>query len=120
MTLLGFKAIALPDENLSENEKFIVSNRMTLDYIISHVNEKVSAIGEYIDSPLGICEVLTPPQSYYIADASRRFSDYSGEWRNIVNGYRVTLSQPLKSERTIWMIGGCGVFGVGARDEGTI
>lgn len=91
-----------------------------MDYIVAHSDEKISAISAYVESSLGIREVLTPPKSYQIADGSRRFLDYSGQYVNIVGGHRITIHQPQHFKRTIWMVGGCGIFGVGARDEGTI
>lgn len=49
----------------------------------------------------------------------RRYSEYSSKLKNIIDGHRVTPNKPLKSNKSIYMIGGCGTFGYGCADTET-
>ena len=107
-----------PQESLTENEKFILSNR--INYATICENPQLAyAIQKYIPDINDITEVLYPSNSYVGLDGARRYEDYKGKYFNIVNGHRFTVGQPEKSKRTIYVMGGCVILGVGARDEGT-
>lgn len=107
-----------PEKNLTENEQFILSN--SINYAAVYRNPDLApAIKQYIPDVNDIPEVLNPSKSYIGIDGARHYEDYEGKYFNIVNGHRLTVGQPLKPKRTIYVMGGCYILGVGARDEGT-
>lgn len=119
----GVTFIRLPLPNFSteyytENEKYILDNN--IDYSLLLVKPWIkSEIQNYIKDAEGVKEVLTPPASYVGVDGARRYEDHAGRYLNTANGHRKTMYQPDKPQRTIYMFGGCGISGIGVRDEGT-
>lgn len=110
---------SFPKENLSGYEKQIISRR--IHYSTFYQNPMLpSPLQEYIKEPSGILEVLSPPHSYVGTDGARHFEDREGKYLNIMNGHRLTHGQPKTFKRTIYIVGGCGIFGIGVRDEGTL
>lgn len=110
---------SFPKENLSENEKRIISRQ--IHYSTFYQNPMLpSPLQKYIKEPSGILEVLSPPHSYVGTDGARHFEDREGKYLNIMNGHRLTYGQPKTFKRTIYIVGGCGIFGIGVRDEGTL
>lgn len=108
-----------PKENLSKNEKWILEKK--IHHSMIRLNPTLpSAISEYIKEPEGVMEVLIPPQSYVGVDGARHFVDYKGKYLNTVNGHRKTLWQPEQFKRTIYIVGGCSILGIGVRDVGTL
>lgn len=55
-----------------------------------------------------------------IINGVRRFADIIGRHVNIAGGHRVTEDQPQPYQRTVFLVGGCRVFGVGSADGTTI
>lgn len=119
VTLVGFGWPAFPTENLTENESFILNNAIGRTTILSNLDKSVFAINNYYN-PEEIVELLNAPKSYHDVYGVRRFEDMFGKRVNIRGGHRVTVNQPKNPKKTIYMIGGCGVFGIGAADEHTI
>ena len=119
VTLVGFSWPAFPTENLTENERFILNNAIGRTTILSNLDKPVFAINNYYN-PEEIVELLNAPKSYHDVYGVRRFEDMFGKRVNIRGGHRVTVNQPKNPKKTIYMIGGCGVFGIGAADEHTI
>lgn len=110
---------SFPKDNLSENEKRIISQQ--IHYSTFYQNPMLlSPLQEHIKEPSGILEVLSPLHSYIGTDGARHFEDREGKYLNIVNGHRLTHGQPKTFKRTIYIVGGCGAFGIGGRDEGTL
>jgi [citrate (pro-3S)-lyase] ligase len=117
---INMKYPVFPIENLSENEKYLVENFISLkDCYDNHENPNLS-IYEYIPDPEGVLEVLIPPESYNSTNGTRLFFDKKGRYVNIENGHRITKGNIENPERTIYFVGGCSMFGICARDEGTI
>ncbi|MBP1549867.1 MAG: adenylyltransferase/cytidyltransferase family protein [Oscillospiraceae bacterium] len=109
---------AFPEKNLTENEKYILSNN--INYATVCNNPQTSPVlQKYISDVNDIAEVLTPLKAYIGLDGARHYNDYKGKYLNIVNGHRFTVGQPSKAKRTIYFIGPCTTFCAGARDEGT-
>ncbi|MDR1641405.1 MAG: hypothetical protein LBT59_17070 [Clostridiales bacterium] len=75
---------------------------------------------KYVNNIDELNELLDPQPSYIGTDGSRHFLDYHGKHVNIENGHRVTPWQPSEFKHRIWCVSGCDMFGIGARDEGTI
>ena len=119
VTLLGFNWPGFPTNNLTDNEKFIMKHAVSRGLILANVDKPVFAINKYYNAE-DIVEVLTTPKSYHDIYGVRRFEDTYGKRVNIRGGHRVTVNQPEDFKRTIYLIGGCTVFGVGAADEHTI
>lgn len=63
---------------------------------------------------------MSVPKSYHDINGVRRFEDVYGKCVNIADGHRVTNGQPENYKRTVFIVGGCNVFGIGVSDGGTI
>lgn len=110
---------SFPNKDLSKNEQRILSER--IHYSRFYQDPMLpSPIHKHITEPSGILEVLTPPVSYIGIDGARHFEDKKGKYLNTANGHRRTTGQPPKFTRTIYIVGGCTVLGIGVRDEGTL
>ena len=119
VTLLGFNWPAFPKNNLTANEKFILKHTVSRGLILENLDKPVFAINKYYNTE-DIVEVLNAPKSYHDVCGVRRFEDTYGKRVNIRGGHRVTVNQPENYMRTIFIVGGCSVFGVGAADKHTI
>lgn len=119
ITLLGFNWPTFPTNNLTPNEKFILERAVSRGLILDNLDKPVFAINKYYNTE-EIVEVLNTPKSYHDIHGVRRFEDIYGKRVNIRGGHRVTVNQPENFKRTIYLVGGCTVFGVGAADEHTI
>lgn len=119
ISVMTFNVPSFPKEDLSENEKFIKNSKLNLEIVRHNVDKPIFAFSSY----LNVCEAvdaLTPPKSYHDMDGVRYFEDYSGLAVNTMGGHRVTCDQPDNYLRTIFIVGGCEVFGVGVKDCDTI
>jgi [citrate (pro-3S)-lyase] ligase len=114
-----FSLPKFPEEKLSPNEKFICDYNVGLDTILANLDKPIFALNKYFTTD-EIEEVLKVPRSYHDIYGVRRFEDTSGPYVNTFGGRRVTAWQPSLCKRTIYMVGGCSVFGVGSSDEGTV
>ena len=76
-------------------------------------------LNKYYDKN-GIVEVLSVPKSYHDIHGVRQFVDKRGKYVNTIGGHRVTAYQPSRACRTIYLVGGCNIFGIGADDCHTI
>ena len=108
-----------PTENLTQNERFILKNNVIRETIINNLDKPVFAINQYYSREI-LEEVFRVPKSYHDVRGIRRFEDTRGKYVNTVGGHRVTAYQPQQYEQTIWFVGGCSVFGIGAIDEHTM
>lgn len=112
--------VRFSNDNLTQNEKFLSGSMFGLDYIAKNFDKKIFALNKYYNDS-EVVEVLTPPTSYNDFNGVRRFEDRNGNLVNIAFGHRVTAYQTNFNESIrIFMIGGCGIFGVGASDNTTI
>lgn len=115
-----FGVIPFPNENLTENERYIQQHALSSGMISTNVNTYTTALDQYYDKR-EIMETLVIPRSYHDANGVRRFEDYRSGLVNTLGGHRVTDDQPpTQSGRTIFLVGGCSVFGIGADDGNTI
>ena len=62
----------------------------------------------------------TVPLSYYDVNGIRRIYDYRSPLVNADGGHRITAHQPKKHKKTIYMVGGCRMYGIGSADNHTI
>jgi [citrate (pro-3S)-lyase] ligase len=120
ISFLCFSTPMFPKDNLSLNEMFIREKAIGRVTILNNIDKPIFAINKYFDSKDDIIEVLNAPKSYHDAGGVRRFYDVQGRCVNTLGGHRVTEWQPEKGKRTVFIIGGCVIFGVGASDKGTI
>lgn len=120
VALLSLALPGLPQKNLSVNEQTIINNAISRGMIMQQPDNPAFMVNKYIDSPNGVIEVLSTPPSYLNIDGNRRFEDRKGRYVNTVGGHRITTGQPKSSRRTIYLVGGCKIFGVGNSDKGTI
>ena len=65
-------------------------------------------------------DAINTPDSFINMNGVRQFNDKSSNTVNIRNGIRVTSDQPQESKNSIFVVGKCTAFGVGASDENTI
>lgn len=120
ISVLCFSTPMFPQNNFSLNEMFIREKAIGRVTILNNIDKPIFAINKYFDNKDDIIEVLNAPKSYHDAGGVRRFYDVQGRCVNTLGGHRVTEWQPEKSRRTVFIIGGCVIFGVGASDKGTI
>lgn len=120
VSILCFNTPAFPKNNLSENEDIILKYGIGRAFILQHLDTPVFAINKYLDTKEKVIEALNAPKSYHDINGIRRFEDVSGSCVNTAGGHRVTAGQPQKFKRTVFFLGGCNIFGIGASDKGTI
>lgn len=120
VTIVCFNIPEFPRNNLSQNEIFINQNALSIGLIMSNLEKQLFALNKYFTSKEDLIEVLSPPNSYLNIYGERRFENIQGKHVNTTNGIRVTMSQPPKYKRSIFILGGCTIFGVGSSDSGTI
>lgn len=111
-----------PINPVTSIERLIPEQFITLDNLSKQPPESYPpwfALNKYYDKA-GITEVLTPPKSYLDTNGVRRFEDTHGKYVNTSGGHRETAYQPEKFQRTIFLLGGCKIFGVGSDDSRTI
>lgn len=120
VSILCFSGLAFPEHNRSENEEFILQHDVSRGLILQNLDKPVFALNQYFDDAEDIREVLSVPKSYHDIHGVRRFEDCNGKCVNIAGGHRVTEAQPQNYKRTIFIVGGCLTFGIGASDKGTI
>ena len=119
--LCTFDVLPFPDDNLTENEQFIRRNAISRADVVNNLGTHSSALEDYY--PVSDIPVLfSVPKSYHGIDGVRRFEDIRGTGVNIIGGHRITTDQQvaLGNGRTIFLVGGCRVFGIGVRDDHTI
>lgn len=119
VSVLCFTTPILPESDLSDNEKAILKDSIRSELILENLDKPISVLNQYF-SPKEIAETLTPPKSYYDIHCVRKFEDTCGKCVNTSGGQRVTIDQPYDYNRTVYIVGGCQVFGVGSSDKGTI
>lgn len=120
VSILCFTTPAFPQMNLSENENFIIQNAIGRGTILNNLDKSIFSINHYLKDKQEIIEVLNAPRSYHDINGIRRFEDVSGKCVNTVGGHRVTDAQPKMYQRTVFIVGGCRIFGVGSSDQHTI
>lgn len=120
VSILCFNTPAFPHDNLSANESFIINNAVGRMTILQNLDKPVFALNKYFNTKEDIIEVLNAPRSYHDINNVRRFEDISGRCVNTAGGHRVTVGQPQNYKRTVFLLGECRIFGVGASDKGTI
>jgi [citrate (pro-3S)-lyase] ligase len=67
-----------------------------------------------------ISEMLSHPADYIDAKGVLVFADKSGTYVNLSGGNRVTANAPKDIQKTIYIVGGDKIFGMGAPDGGTV
>ena len=120
VNIVCFNMPKFPKENLSKNEVFIARNSLSIGLIMNNLDKPIFALNKYYASKEDIAEVLTPPKSYIDIYGVRRFEDTHGKCVNTANGIRVTKNQPVSHKRSIFILGGCTLFGVGSSDGCTV
>jgi len=119
VSVVCFQLPRFPSKQPSPNEQFIKLHNITRGLVMVNSTKAISPLHHYFD-PAGILEVLSTPKSYHDVNGVRRFEDISGRYVNTAGGHRVTSYQPERAQRTIFLTGGCIVFGVGSDDSRTI
>lgn len=119
VSVVCWRPPVFPSKNLSADEQFIKEHNITRGIIINNLNQPLSTLRYYFDAT-GIAEVLSTPKSYHDVNGVRRFEETHGRYVNTIGGHRVTAYQPDRSQRTIFLAGGCQVFGIGTDDNRTI
>jgi [citrate (pro-3S)-lyase] ligase len=105
----------IPPAFQTENEKFIMDNEIDLNTSV----EK-SILKSFYPDLDDLKNVVTPPTSYHDIFGVKKFFNFESKYVNCKNGIRVTPGVPETYKRAIYTGGGCGSFGVGAKDSGTI
>lgn len=120
VSLCCFGVLPFPTENLTENERYIREHATSRADVIRDLHTRSSALEMYYEKQ-DLPEMFRVPESYHGADGARRFRDVHGKNLNIAGGHRITTDQPEgRRGRTIFIVGGCRVFGIGVSDPHTI
>ena len=121
VSVICFNRPKFPEKPLTLGEKFIIENNIKYgqQIILKNLNKHVFTLNQYFDEE-GLVEVLSTPKSYHDVRGVRHFEDQHGRYVNILGGHRVTTYQPEQHCRTVYLVGGCMVFGVGTDDNRTI
>ena len=120
VTVACFNMPKFPQQNLSDNEIFITQNSLSIGLIKNNLEKPLFALNKYFTNKEDLIEVLNPPKSYLNIYGQRCFEDTCGKYVNTANGIRVTTHQPQEHKHSIFILGGCTIFGVGSSDNGTI
>lgn len=118
--LLGIiSGIHFPGKNFTENENYILENHIKFNDLPRNLQDPDFVLHRYYTRE-EITEVVSVPESYYDSRGVRHFYDRQGHGIHIVGGHRVTAFQPKTPGRTLYLVGGCSVFGVGSQDAHTL
>ena len=83
-------------------------------------NRKIFQFCNDFNSMEDLKESLSTPDSYEDFNRVLKLKDHSSNVVNTRNGIRVTTDQPKNHKRAVFLLGGCGNFGIGADDSHTI
>jgi len=119
VVLIGHNKIMFPKENWTENEKYILKNKVIFSNISKNIIDPDFILHTYY-TPEEIREVCTVWSSYHDQYGIRHFNDVFREGVNIIGGHRMTAFQPETPKRTLFLLGGCNTFGTANRDEHTM
>ena len=119
ISLFCFSKPKFPTENFSSDERFLQKNNVSLGTILGNPDNPAFVLNKSFAAG-GVAEVLAAPKSYHDIYGMRRFEDFHGNYVNTSDGRRITADQPKDYAHTIYLVGGCSVFGIGASDKGTI
>lgn len=108
-----------PANAVTPGDRFIQEQRLAYTSILQNLHRHIFTLNTYFDEA-GIVEVLGTPKSYFDFNGVRRFEDVHGKYLNTSGGHRETSYQPERPQRTIFMLGGCTVFGIGSDDGRTV
>jgi [citrate (pro-3S)-lyase] ligase len=126
VAIINYSSFPFPHENLSDNEKQIADENITMGSFFRGLREgrfivSRTAFEENDCSPEDILIASTTPQQYYDLNGISRLEDQSNKGIvNIVEGHRWTPGQPDDTEFTVFMIGGCKTYGKNSPDNMTI
>ncbi|MDR1619293.1 MAG: hypothetical protein LBS18_01320 [Clostridiales bacterium] len=114
--------LSIPKEERlqTENERNILKYGILREAIAISKDVNASALGAFYHDQSDIADVLTAPKSYSNHNGVRRFEDYYGRRVTCIGGIRKTAGVPNAASRSIFMFGGCKIFGVGNADEDTV
>lgn len=88
----------------------LASNPLYFKYLFSDIEEYSD---EYIKNIYANAPVVKEDGVY-------KYLDYSSKYLNIVNGVRYTVGNPEEYYNSVYFLGACHVFGMGAEDKHTI
>lgn len=119
VSVICWQAPHFPTCNMTSNEEFIKKNDIRRGVFLANLDQLAFLWNKYYDKN-GIVEVLSVPKSYHDIHGVRQFVDKRGKHVNIIGGHRVTAYQPNPACRTVYLVGGCNIFGIGSDDCHTI
>ncbi len=102
-----------------ESEMLLHSKDYEYENLINKIPATFNVFSDKNYSKENWLELFGNTSSEIGVNKKRHYLDYSGKLKNIKNGHRITLNQPTKYRKTIYMLGGCGTFGYGCADEDT-
>jgi [citrate (pro-3S)-lyase] ligase len=122
--VINYSPLAFPLQDCSENESLILQQKITQSNFIDGLKRgqfivSQSAYEEHGYSPQDVLEMTVTPEQYYDENFHSRMADMASQYINVQNGHRFTPNQPEDSDYTVFMVGGCRVFGNAAPDDKT-
>jgi len=118
VVVLAFGKMGFP-KNLSKYEERIIKEKIVYSDVENNLQDSEYVLYKYY-TPMEIKEVSATPSSYHDQKGVRHFYERSGDCVNIMGGHRITKFQPEQPKRTLFLVGGCTVFGVCSSDEHTL
>ena len=83
-------------------------------------DKKLLHVCDDFESIEDLKEAISTPESYEDITGVLKFKDHRSNVVNTRNGIRITTNQPKISKRSIFLVGLCATFGVGAEDSKTV
>ena len=110
-----------PEGKRDERENYIISHKTEYEYInlIKKIPDTFSVFDNKNYTPKDWTELFETAKSEIDISGKRHYFDLSSKLINIQNNHRLTKNQPDNSDKTIFMLGGCGTFGYGCSDNDT-
>lgn len=114
-----------PDpDHFTEWEKYLFENKMTREKMEERLREGQIPYPQSQYSESYTTEELL--SMHVVPDRSAdhrgvlRIKDYSSAYVNTEGGVRKTVGQPASYDRSVYIFGGCGFFGIGMPDKSTM
>jgi len=111
-----------PTDKQSDIEKSIADLKLTRQDVLEYLkrNERPTrTFDEFEYTNDEYIEMLTESKSYLNDRSVRVMEERTSKCINVINGHRITIGNPEKPKRRVFLIGDCKVFGIGAPDHGT-
>ena len=110
-----------PQEKIMFDSTFRFENMLANEKLMKDIwNRKLFHFCNDFSSMEDLKEAISTPDSYEDLNGVLKLKDHTSNVVNTRNGIRVTANQPKEHKRAVFLVGGCGNFGIGADDSHTV